>query len=210
MDKPVIYTVGHSTHPLNYFLSLLQEYNINCIVDVRSVAASSYNPQYNKEPLSNFLKNNGIIYIHLPEEFGARHTDPDLLDEKGKVDFSKVRRSRNFKNGVERLRSGIDKGYTIALMCSESDPLDCHRFSMITIALEQDGFKVLHIMKDKSLRRTSDLEQLLLKKYALQLPEPNIFQPNVTAQERLNVAYLLRNIDIAHSPNAREPDHEFG
>jgi uncharacterized protein (DUF488 family) len=209
MDKSNIYTVGHSTHPLNYFLSLLQEYNINCLVDVRSVAASSYNPQYNKEPLSNFLKNNAIIYMHLPEEFGARHSDPDLLDKKGKVDFSKVSRSWNFKNGVGRLRSGIDKGYTIALMCSESDPFDCHRFSMITIALEQDGFQALHIMKDKSLRRTSDLEQLLLKKYAPQLPEPNIFQPTVTAQERLNIAYRLRNLDIAYSPYAKEPDSEY-
>jgi uncharacterized protein (DUF488 family) len=93
MDKPIIYTVGHSTHPLNYFLSLLQEYHVNCLVDVRSVAASSYNPQFKREPFSNFLKNNGIIYLHLPEEFGARQSESDLLDEKGKVDFSKVRRS---------------------------------------------------------------------------------------------------------------------
>jgi hypothetical protein len=53
--------------------------------------------------------------MHLQEEFGARHSDPDLLDEKGKVDFAKVRKTWNFKNGVERLQSGIDKGYTIAL-----------------------------------------------------------------------------------------------
>ncbi len=125
MDKPIIYTVGHSTHPLIYFLNLLREYHVNCLVDVRSVAASSYNPQYNKEPLSNFLKNNGITYMHFPEEFGARHSDPELLDEKGKVDFAKVRKSWHFKNGVERLWSGIDKGYRIALMCSESDPFDC-------------------------------------------------------------------------------------
>jgi len=65
MTKPTIYTVGHSTHPLNCFLSLLREYNVNCLVDVRSVAASSYNPQYNKGPLSNFVKDNGIIYMHL-------------------------------------------------------------------------------------------------------------------------------------------------
>ena len=68
MDKPVIYTVGHSNHPLNYFLSLLREHHVTYIVDVRSVAASSYNPQYNKEPLSNFLKDNGIIFMHLPEK----------------------------------------------------------------------------------------------------------------------------------------------
>jgi uncharacterized protein (DUF488 family) len=209
MDKPIIYTVGHSTHPLNYFLSLLREYNINCLVDVRSVAASSYNPQYNKEPLSNFLKNNGIIYMHLPEEFGARHSDPDLLDEKGKVDFAKVRKSWNFKNGVDRLLFGIDKGYTIALMCSESDPFDCHRFSMITVALQQAGFEVLHIMKDKSLKSTSDLEQLLLKKYAPQLPKPDMFQPNITIEEQLNVAYRLRNLEIAFSPYAKEPDSKY-
>jgi uncharacterized protein (DUF488 family) len=209
MDKPIIYTVGHSTHPLNFFLSLLQQYNINCLVDVRSLAASSYNPQYNKEPLSNFLKNNGIIYMHFPEEFGARHSDPDLLDEKGKVDFAKVRKSWNFKNGVDRLWLGIDKGYTITLMCSESDPFDCHRFSMITVALQQAGFEVLHIMKDKTLKSTSDLEQLLLKKYAPQLPTPDMFQSNVTLEDQLNVAYRLRNMDIAFSPHVREPEPKY-
>jgi uncharacterized protein (DUF488 family) len=208
MGKPLIYTVGHSTHPLNYFLSLLREYSVNCLADVRSVAASSYNPQYNKEPLSNFLKDNGIIYMHFPEEFGARHSDPDLLDEKGKVDFSKVRKFRNFKNGLDRLRLGISKGYTIVLMCSESDPFDCHRFSMITVALQQDGFEVLHIMKDRTLKSTSDLEQLLLKKYAPQLPKPDMFQPNVALKDQLNVAYRLRNIEIAFGPYAREPDRK--
>jgi uncharacterized protein (DUF488 family) len=206
MDKPIIYTVGHSTHPLHYFLSLLQEYNINCLVDVRSVAASRYNPQYNKEPLSSFLKNNGIIYMHLPEEFGARHSNPDLLDETGKVDFAKVRNSSNFKNGIERFRSGIDKGYTIALMCAESNPLDCHRFSMIAVGLREAGFEVLHIMKDKTLKSTSDLEQLLLKKYARKLPKSDVFQPNVTVEDQLTVAYRLRNIEIAYSPYTREPD----
>jgi uncharacterized protein (DUF488 family) len=203
MDRPIIYTIGHSTHPINYFLSLLQEYHVNCLVDVRSVAASRYNPQYNKEPLSNFLKNNGIIYMHFPEQFGARQSDPDLLDEKGKVDFAKVRKSRNFRNGVGRLWSGINKGYMIALMCSESDPIDCHRFSMITVGLRQDGFEVLHIMKDKSLKSTSDLEQLLLQKYASQLPKPDMFQSKVTLEERLNVAYRLRNLEIAFSPYAK-------
>jgi uncharacterized protein (DUF488 family) len=208
MDNPIIYTVGHSTHPLDYFLTLLREYNVNCLVDVRSIAASTYNPQYNKEPFSNYLKSCGIIYMHFPAEFGARHSDPDLLDEKGKVDFEKVRRSWSFKNGIERLWLGIDKGYTIALMCSESDPLDCHRFSMITVALKQNGFEVLHIMKNKSLKSTSELEQLLLKKYARQLPKPDMFQPNVTEEDQLKVAYCLINKEIAFSPYVKEHTQE--
>src|SRR4051812_43719555 len=99
MARPTIYTVGHSTHPIDVFLDLLKAYSISCLIDVRSLAASSYNPQYNKEPLTNFLKAKGITYLHFAEEFGARHTDPDLLDDEGKVNFELVRKSWNFKQG---------------------------------------------------------------------------------------------------------------
>ncbi len=205
MDKPVIYTVGHSTHQIDYFLDLLKAYSINCLIDVRSLAASSYNPQYNKEPLSNFLKNKGITYLHFAEEFGARHTDPDLLDEEGKVDFEKVRKSWLFKNGVERLWLGLDKGFTIALMCSEGEPFDCHRFSMISIALEKDGFEVKHILKDKTLKSNADLEKQLLRKYDKKIPKPDIFQTNISADDQLKAAYRLRNKEIAFSPYTKAP-----
>ena len=64
MQKPIIYTVGHSTHQIDYFVELLKEHSVNCVIDVRSLAASTYNPQFNKEPLCNFLKksvNPGIL-----------------------------------------------------------------------------------------------------------------------------------------------------
>lgn len=200
MDKPIIYTVGHSTHQIEYFLELLKAYSITCLIDVRSVAASSYNPQYNKEPFSNFLKNNGITYFHFAEEFGARHTDPDLLDDDGKVDFEKVRKSWLFKNGVERVWLGLDKGFVIALMCSEGEPFDCHRFSMISIALEKDGFDVQHILKDKTLKSNDELEKQLLKKYDKKIPKPDMFQPNITIEDQIKAAYRLRNKEIAYSP----------
>jgi uncharacterized protein (DUF488 family) len=208
MENPVIYTVGHSTHPIDYFLNLLQEYSVNCLIDVRSVAASAYNPQYNKEPLSNFLKQNGITYLHFAEEFGARHTDPDLLDDDGKVDFEKVRKSWSFKNGVERLWLGLDKGLIIALMCSEGEPFDCHRFSMVSIALEKDGFTVRHILKDKTIKTNADLEKQLLKKYDKKIPKPDMFQPNITLDDQLKVAYRLRNKEIAYSPYSKQPQEE--
>ena len=204
MDRPVIYTVGHSTHSIEVFLDLLKTYSINCLIDVRSVAASSYNPQYNKEPLSNFLKANDIIYLHFSEEFGARHSDPDLLDDEGKVDFELVRKSYSFKKGVERLWQGLDKGYTIALMCSESEPFDCHRFSMVSIALEKDGFAVKHILKNKTLKTNSDLENQLLKKYEKKIPQPDMFNPAISLDDQLKAAYRLRNKEIAFSPYSRQ------
>jgi uncharacterized protein (DUF488 family) len=207
-NRPIIYTVGHSTHQLDYFLELLKEYGVTCLIDVRSVAASSYNPQYNKEPLTNFLKRNGIQYLHFAEEFGARHNDPDLLDDEGKVDFEKVRKSWAFKNGVERIWQGLDKGFTISLMCSESEPFDCHRFSMVSIALDKDGFDVKHIMKDKTLKTNADLENQLLKKYDKKLPKPDMFNPNISLDDQLKEAYRLKNKEIAFSPYSKLPQEE--
>jgi uncharacterized protein (DUF488 family) len=207
-SKPIIYTVGHSTHQLDYFLELLKEYGVTCLIDVRSVAASSYNPQYNQQPLKNFMKNKGITYLHFAEEFGARHKDPDLLDDEGKVDFEKVRKSWQFKKGVERIWNGLDMGFVISLMCSESEPFDCHRFSMVSIALDKDGFDVKHIMKDKTLKTNADLENQLLKKYDKKLPKPDIFNPNVTLDDQLKEAYRLRNKEIAFSPYSKLPQEE--
>jgi uncharacterized protein (DUF488 family) len=208
MNKPIIYTIGHSTHQLDYFLTLLNEYNVNCLIDVRSVAASSYNPQYNQEPLKNYLKNHAITYLHFPEEFGARFTDPDLLDDEGRVDFERVRKTFAFKNGVERLWQGVEKGFVIALMCSESEPLDCHRFSMVSVGLIKDGFEVKHILKDKTLKEHKELENVLLKKYDKKLPKPDMFNPNVLIDDQLKEAYRLKNKEIGFSPYSKQPQTE--
>jgi len=211
MDKPIIYTIGHSTHQLDYFLELLKEYGVNCVVDVRSVPASAYNPQYNQEPFKNFLKNHKVTYLHFAEEFGARQTDPDLLDNEGKLDFVKVRNTWLFKNGLERLWQGIEKGFTIAIMCSESEPLDCHRFSMVSFGLEIDGFEVKHILKDKSIKSNKELEKDLLKKFDKKLPQKSLFEPDITVEDQLKVAYRLKNKEIGYSQysnNQKEKNYD--
>jgi len=200
MTKPNIFTVGHSNHTIDYFTDLIEAFKINCIIDVRSVAASNYNPQYNEEPLSNALKAKEIEYLHFADEFGARHTDPDLLDESGQVNFERVRKTKDFKRGVERLWQGVKKGYNMALMCSESDPVECHRFSMISKALDEAGFDVRHIMKDKTLKLNSDLEMEILRKYNKKLPKPDMFNPCITKEDQLLEAYRLLNKAIGFSP----------
>jgi len=65
--KREIFTVGHSTHPIEYFVEILESQEINCLVDVRSSPASKYNPQFNQKPLQNILKQNGIKYMHFKE-----------------------------------------------------------------------------------------------------------------------------------------------
>ncbi|MCL2289134.1 MAG: DUF488 domain-containing protein [Bacteroidetes bacterium] len=207
MDKPIIYTIGHSTHSLEYFLELLREYGIDCIVDIRSVPASAYNPQFNQEPFKNFLKRNKITYLPFAEEFGARQTDPDLLDNSGKLDFEKVRKTWSFKNGLERIWIGVEK-YKIAIMCSEGEPLDCHRFSMVSLGLVNDGFEVKHILKDKSLKSNSELEKDLLKQFEKKIPQINIFEPDITIDDQLKAAYRLKNKEIGYSPYSNNQKEE--
>jgi len=93
-------------------------------------------------------------------------------------------------------------------MCSESEPFDCHRFSMVSIALDKDGFDVKHILKDKTLKTNADLENQLLKKYDKKLPKPDMFNPNVTLYDQLKEAYRMRNKEIAFSPYSKLPQEE--
>jgi uncharacterized protein (DUF488 family) len=207
--KKTIYTVGHSTHTIDYFLELLTTYSINCIVDVRSVAASKYNPQFNQLPLSNFLKKHGVNYLHFDKEFGARYTDKSLLDEHDTVDFEKVRATKTFSTGVERLEKGIERGFNIALMCSEAEPFDCHRFGMISGYLSNNNFEVQHILKDKSLKTNAELEKQLMKKYAKKIPIPTLLEPDITPEMQLQAAYKLRNKDIGFSPTKGEESEDI-
>jgi uncharacterized protein (DUF488 family) len=194
---PTVFTIGHSNHPFPYFLELLQTHGITCLVDVRSVAASAYNPQFNGGVLAATLKTEGIAYLHFAREFGARHDDPALLDAEGRVDFGKVQRSVAFRSGVERLKAGAEKGHVIALMCSEADPLECHRFAMVSSYLDRNGFDVRHILKDKTLLTNAGLEELLLKKYAKKLPQPSLFEA-ITPVEQLAAAYRMCNREIGY------------
>lgn len=204
MSKTKIFTLGHSTHDILYFVELLKTFSVNTLIDVRSVAASAYTPQYNKESLSAFLLRNKISYLHFADEFGARKTDASLLDKNGKVDFEKVRSSQAFKSGVKQLKKLASENKTMALMCSEANPFDCHRFSMVSVQLAKENFEVIHILKDKSTITNKELEEELLKKYAKKIPQPSLFEPEISAGEQLDFAYRLRNKDVAYN-TAAEP-----
>ncbi|HHM21244.1 MAG TPA: DUF488 family protein [Bacteroidetes bacterium] len=209
MPKKVIYTVGHSNHSADDFLRLLQPHGVNCVVDVRSIPASKYNPQFNKPLLASFLQEKDIIYLHFGREFGARHTNTFLHDENGRVDFEKVRQTEAFRLGVARLEEGIEKGYIPALMCAEANPLDCHRFSMIANYLDEHGYDVRHILKNGQIVSQKDLEKEILKKFAKKLPQPNIFEPNITREDQLKAAYRLHNNQVGWKGELRMENGEW-
>ena len=208
MPNQRVFTIGHSTHGIDDFIGLLKKHKIDCLIDVRSQPYSRIAPQFNKERLSSSLKSDEILYAHFEKEFGARYTKPSLFDEDNKVDFDKVRASTEFKQGIQRLRKALDLGYIIALMCSEAEPFDCHRFSMISYQLRKE-VEVSHILKAGNLKENSDLEKELLDKYNKKLPQNTSQQeisfdtedikPEVTKEQQIELAYRLRGKDIAFS-----------
>ncbi len=142
----MVYTIGHSTNTTEAFDGHLMHTHIDVIVDVRSVPYSRYASQFNRETIAAHLAHKNIRYIYMGNQLGARHSENRLLSGEGIVDFSKVERSDFFTHAIERLYEGIRKGYTIALMCAEKNPLECHRFSLIARHLHQSGCSVSHIV----------------------------------------------------------------
>ena len=142
-----IFTIGHSTDRIEIFIEYLKYREIDTIVDVRTTPYSRYAAQFNKENLSSILKRHGIYYVYMGVELGARHTETSLLFNDGKVDFSKVMTTEKFQKGISRIEKGIKEGYRIALMCSEKNPIECHRFSLISNFLHSKGYDIGHLVE---------------------------------------------------------------
>ncbi|MBW1660170.1 MAG: DUF488 domain-containing protein [Deltaproteobacteria bacterium] len=147
-----LFTIGHSNDSLEHFLELIQKNGIDTVVDVRRIPYSRYAKQFNKKALAEFLKHHGIHYIFMGDSLGGKITDPQYLTKDGHIDYAKVMKSGRFLEGISRLEGGIRKGFTIALLCAEKDPLKCHRFHLISRFLAPKGYEILHIVGDKILK----------------------------------------------------------
>ena len=118
-------------------------------------------PQFNREPLERALGDADIRYLFLGEQLGGRPESRDVYDDEGRVDYEKVRATEFFHRGLERLLRKLEQ-HTVVMMCSEADPLDCHRGLMIAPALVERGIAPGHIRKDGSIEGTAELERRLL------------------------------------------------
>ena len=192
-----IYTVGHSNMTEEEFINLLKKHEINCIVDVRSFPKSKYVTHFNRENISKYLKKNNIIYIYMGKELGARRDSPILYDDDGILDFEKVKRTNLFLNGIERIKSGLKKGYQIALMCSEKYPQDCHRSLLIGKYLKDNDFNVKHIDENAEIKTQEDIEEILLDKHFPERNQMNLFKNKTEDEiEKIQKVYLLSNRKI--------------
>lgn len=150
-----IFTIGHSTRPIDEFVRLLRGHDVRRVIDIRTIPASRRNPQFGRTALSRSLKNVRLHYRHLPALGGRRRPRPDSINGawrnasfRGYADYMQT---SEFELTLDRCLA-LAAEETVALMCAEAVPWRCHR-SLVADALLARGRDVREISSATSARR---------------------------------------------------------
>jgi uncharacterized protein (DUF488 family) len=149
-----IFTVGHSTLPINQFIALLKAYGIERLVDIRTVPRSRRNPQFEGAALANSLGSEGIEYVHLQALGGLRHPRKDSPNtgrrNQGFRGYADYMQTQAFENELKTLIT-LSQEKRVAIMCAEAVPWRCHR-SLVSDALVARDIPVVEILSESSYR----------------------------------------------------------
>jgi uncharacterized protein (DUF488 family) len=143
----IVYTVGHSTRPIDAFIGMLAAQGVTALADVRTVPRSRHNPQFAREALAESLAAAGIEYRPFPGLGGFRRPRPDSPNAgwrntsfRGYADYMQT---AEFHGHLDALVD-LARERTVAVMCAEAVPWRCHR-SLIADALTIRGIAVAEI-----------------------------------------------------------------
>lgn len=156
MTGTTVFTIGHSTHPLDEFVRMLDANGIRRLVDVRTVPGSRHNPQFGEKALAASMPEAGVDYVWMKELGGLRHTPAGAPTVNG------AWRNASFRNYADYMQTPefsaaigelvvAAREQVVAIMCAEAVPWRCHR-SLIGDALLARGLRVLDIMSATSTK----------------------------------------------------------
>ena len=197
----MVFTIGHSTHTIINFIKLLNRYSVSLVCDVRSQPYSKYNNQFNKDCIKRALLESEIEYLFLGEELGGRSKNTSCYNDKGKLQYHLLAQDPLFKKGLGKVTTEVKKR-SIALMCSEGDPLKCHRTILIcrqlykTLHFSRDNIQ--HILSNGSLQTNTEIEKNLLNKFKI---FPDMFRneeeciAEAYSRQAQKIAYTYRGVE---------------
>jgi uncharacterized protein (DUF488 family) len=163
MDR--IYTIGHSSHPIERFIEMLAAHGIETVIDVRSKPYSRFSPQFRYRSLGRRLEARGIGYLFRGEALGARPEDIGCY-ENGVVRFGLLSRRPEFVDAVAEVREAASQK-RLCLMCAEKEPLACHRMLLVSRQLKSPALQIFHILSDGRLETHAEAEARMLRKHGL-------------------------------------------
>lgn len=198
----LIYTIGHSTLAMEEFIHLLKLHSVDVVADVRSNPYSKYQPQFNRESLHRDLRGSSIDYVFLGAELGARSTDPNCYVD-GRVQYDLLALAPGYIRGIDRLVTD-SKSHTIAVMCSEKEPLECHRTVLVARSLIERSTDVSHILSNGAVEPHDDTLSRLL--WQLDMPEDELFRTRseileeALKRQEQKIAYIDKNMKVMGEP----------
>lgn len=152
--KGAVFTVGHSTLPIERFIALLQIYGIECVADIRTIPRSRHNPQFNDTTMSGTLTAAHVEYVPMKALGGRRHAQQNSTNtgwhNAGFRGYADYMQTRAFEDALENL-IGMSRQKCIAIMCAEAVPRRCHR-SLVADALSARAVPVVEILSESSYR----------------------------------------------------------
>ena len=151
-----LFTIGHSTHPIDRFEALLTQHGITVLADIRRFPGSRKFPQFNQDNLASALPKADIEYRWLAALGGRRgkktngsSTNLGLRNESFR-NYADYMLTEEFREGIRELLE-VAAGKPAAFMCSESVFWRCHR-RLVADYLLVKGIPVQHIMPSGELR----------------------------------------------------------
>ena len=196
------FTIGHSDLPVEAFVYFLRKAKIDTIIDVRSSPYSKYQTQFNRENISQKLNQEDIEYHYMGDMLGGRYSSPEFLFPDGTVDYEKVSTTQKFKSGLEEVINFIHADKTVSLMCSEKDPLTCHRFVLISKNLQKLGIEVIHLYPELIRKTHTELENELLNQNGLKGQKTLMGNDSDT----MELSYKRLNKKIGYKPPPKPVD----
>jgi uncharacterized protein (DUF488 family) len=170
---------------------MLEKAGVTAIADVRSSPFSRRMPHFSRDEFRATLKEHKIEYVFLGKELGGRPRASNLYCD-GVADYEKMAQEPSFLKGIDRVISGAKK-HAIALMCSEHNPLDCHRCLLVGRALAAKGTSIGHILANGRTAEQEEIEDKLLS-----LSGGATDDMFISRNERLAKAYRHRAMNVAY------------
>src|SRR5215212_5094830 len=157
---PAVLTIGHSNHTVERLLGLLRQHGVEALVDVRSQPYSRFAHQFNRELLQSDVTKAGLRYLFMGEELGGRQLGRITVLQERLAAYERLLGAPQFRLGIDRLVHAAETS-TVALLCAEEDPTECHRRVWVARALRENGAEVAHIRRDGRLDPDDALKRLV-------------------------------------------------
>jgi uncharacterized protein (DUF488 family) len=156
---PTVLTVGHSNHQVGRLIELLRLHDVSLLVDVRSQPYSRFAHQFNRENLQPVVTNAGLRYLFLGEELGGRQLGRITDVQERVAAYDRLATSAQFQRGLDLVLEAAASS-TVAILCAEEDPTECHRRVWVARGLRERGAAVQHIRGDGRLDADEALRRM--------------------------------------------------